>query len=386
MKNICGIIVEYNPLHNGHLHHLKMAKEKTNADLIIAVMSSHFTQRGEPAIIDKFTRTKYALEAGIDLIIELPFVFATQSADYFAKGSVYLLNQLQCSHIVFGSETKAIEKQIDNIKDLFKNYDSFNNKVKELMMEGLNYPEANNIALTNLGYFNLTTPNDLLAFSYMKEIVKNQYPITPISISRTHPYHDQTLKQTVTSASGIRKAILDQKEIINYTPMSKDLKDQLHYLDDYFQILKYKLLTTPKERLASIHLINEGLENKMLQEIKNSTSMVQFIDNVSSKRYTKVRIQRSIVYILMDILKEDIKNIKKPNYIRVLGMSNQGKNYLHYLKEKTNIPIITRFSQIKDPLLDLEFRATALYAISLEEPNRTKLIQKEYKQPVIIHK
>jgi len=387
MENICGLIVEYNPLHNGHIYHINKAKELIDPTITIAVMSGNFTQRGEPAIVDKFIRTKHALHHGIDLVVELPFLFATQSADYFSRGALYLLNQLQCNHLVFGSETKDFHQSLPIVKEIVKHKDIFDQHVNKIMASGTtNYPNACNQALKKLGFMNISSPNDLLGYSYMKEIVSNQYEITPHSILRTHPYHDISLQKNITSASGIRHSLLQEINMSMYTPMYNELQADLYYLENYFDLLKYRLLTVSKEHLATIHLINEGIENKMIAEIINASTMEEFINTMTCKRYTRVRIQRTILYILLDITKDAIKDISLPSYIRVLGMSQSGKKYLHTMKHHTSIPIITRFAQIQDPLLAIEYKATCLYHSILKDPKRNNKIKEEFQQPVIIAK
>ena len=211
-----GIICEYNPFHNGHLYHLKKVKEKFKDYTIILIMNSTFMQRGETSLITKWDKTELALFYGVDIVIELPFVFATQSADIFAKGAIYLLKEMNVSHIVFGSETNDI-KSLEDIAQI-QNKTSYNRKVKEIMQKGVNYPTALNLALTSFHKQNINKPNDLLALSYIKAIQELQSNIIPISIKRTNNYHKLSKNTNITSASSIRELIKQKKEFSSYIP------------------------------------------------------------------------------------------------------------------------------------------------------------------------
>ena len=216
MKSV-GIICEYNPFHNGHLYHINKIKEMFPDYTIILVMSSSFTERGEVSIVNKFDKAVVALNYGVDLVVELPFVFSCQAADIFAKGSISILNYLNCEYLVFGSELDNIDiiKKQAEIQTKNKDYDKL---VKYYMKEGINYPTAMNKALTKLGGNSINTPNDLLGLSYIKEIIKNKYNITPISIKRTNDYHSLDVKGKIISASAIRNLINNKKRIKKYVP------------------------------------------------------------------------------------------------------------------------------------------------------------------------
>ena len=208
-----GIICEYNPFHNGHIYHLNKVKELINKDEeIILIISGNFTQRGNISLIEKYDKAKLALQYGVDLVIELPFEFATQSSDFFAKGSIELLNTLKCNKLIFGSELNNIEKikKLAQVQISNKEYDKL---VKEELDKGLNYPTAMNNALNKLSCETITTPNDLLALSYIKEIIKNNYNIEPISIKRTNDYNNKQLNGGIDSATSIREAIINNIDI-----------------------------------------------------------------------------------------------------------------------------------------------------------------------------
>jgi len=209
---ILGIIVEYNPFHTGHLYHLQKAKEMVKPDLTIAIMSGNYVQRGEVAIIDKFKRSELAIKYGVDLVIELPFAYVCQSADYFCKGAIDLLYHIGITDLVFGSECGDIDtfKEIAYaIKNHPNEYDQY---VKNAMKQGLRYPDACNQALSLLLNKSIQTPNDLLGLGYVKEVIENDYPITLHCIKRSNDYHDTTLTK-IASATALRKALKEKQDV-----------------------------------------------------------------------------------------------------------------------------------------------------------------------------
>ncbi|WP_041138733.1 nucleotidyltransferase [Beduini massiliensis] len=371
--SVTGVIVEYNPFHNGHIYHLQQARSKTNCDVLIAVMSGHFTQRGEPSVIDKWTRTRFALEYGVDLVIELPFNYATQSADYFASGALTLLNALGIDTLVYGSESNNADELCQIAQTITHQQDSYDQLVKEAMNQGERYPTACNQALSVLLNKEIRLPNDLLAFSYIKEIIQQHYPIQPVSIARTNDFHSVSLNGKISSATSIRQALKDHTDISQTTPMAKELEKNPILLEDFYDLLYYELISNP--HLDQYHLVDEGIDKLMTKKIMTATSMEDFISSLTSKRYTQARIQRTILSILIN----QPKGLYPIDYIRVLGMTAAGQGYLNQIKKKTPIPIISNFSSCQSPLLDLELKATKLYACALPLKKRLAFIEKEYK-------
>ena len=369
---VLGLIVEYNPFHNGHIYHIKKAKELINPDYTIAVMSSSFVQRGEPAIIDKWTRSEIALEFGVDLVIELPFVYSVQSADYFAKGAVELLAHIGITDLCFGSEDGRIETFTDIAYTLKNNEETYNALIKDYMSQGLRYPDACNQALSQLMNKEIRTPNDLLGLSYVKEIILNNYPMTPHCIQRTNDYHGQDIN-FISSASAIRNAISENKDISASLPHS-NIYDHPYTLEKFFPYLKYQLLTSTTEELKQYHMVDEGLENSLLKNIIDASSMESFISSLLSKRYTKPRIQRMLIHILMKNTKDLIQQAMSIDYIRVLNMNHQGRDYLNKIKKTCDYKIITNYSKHLHPALTIEMKATQLLSLISDED----LIKKEY--------
>ena len=376
---VTGIIVEYNPFHYGHIHHITETKKLTQCDVLIAVMSSHFTQRGEPSIIDKWQRTRFALNYGVDLVIELPFHYAFQSADYFAHGALTLLNAMHIDTLVYGSESNDASHLMNIASYLQIHNDVYSQLVKEAMQKGSRYPTACNEAIHTLLGHEIRLPNDLLAFSYIKEIIANNYPITPMSIERTNSFHDQQLQQHISSATSIRKSIKEHMDITQATPMAKELLESPVFFDDFFDLLSYELLTN--DHLEDYHLVEEGIDRLMQKNIIQANSMDEFVQSLTSKRYTQARIQRTILSILIN----HPKGLLDIDYIRLLGMTQKGRQYLNQVKKNISLPIITHYSPHTSPLLDLEFKATKLYSQALPIDKRREMIEKEYKSfPIMI--
>ncbi|MCD7950711.1 MAG: nucleotidyltransferase [Erysipelotrichaceae bacterium] len=369
---ILGLIVEYNPFHNGHIYHIKKAQELVHPDITIAIMSSSFVQRGEPAIIDKWQRSAIAIEYGVDIVIELPFVYSCQSADYFSQGALFLLNAMGVTDLCFGSEIGNIDVFIDIAQTIKDHEDIYNQYVKNYMKQGLRYPDATNQALEDIMHKQIRTPNDLLGLSYVKEIINKDYPIKPHCILRTNDYHDDTL-QSLSSATALRHAIYNHKDIFDFLPHS-ELYEHYYTLNDYFPYLQYIISISSKEDLRSIHMVDEGLENTMKKVIMQVHSVNELIDALSSKRYTKPRISRMLIHILMQNSKDDIKQAMKLDYIRILAMNDNGRSYLSSYKKIAPYPIITNISKYHHPALDMEIKATTLLALQ----SNKDLIKEEY--------
>lgn len=381
MKKI-GIICEYNPFHNGHLYHISKIKEMFDDSLIILVMSGNFTQRGEASIIPKYSKCDIALLSGIDLVIELPFIFATQSADVFAKTSIEILDKLNVDYVVFGSETNDINKltmlaktQINN-----KKYDKL---VKEYLDKGVNYPTALSKALYQLTDKKIDKPNDILGVSYIREILKLNSNITPICIKRSNDYNSIELNDNITSASSIRYALLNGDNVKNYVPeyVYNYLKNPI-FTKNYFNLLKYKIMT--ENTLEEYQTVDEGIQNRIKKCIINSKDLDDLILKVKTKRYTYNKLSRMFIHILCNLKKEEVKKYNKISYIRVLGFNIKGRNYLNEIKKDIDIPIITNFSRTNDPILDIEMRSTCVYASILNEKDKINLIESEYKDFPII--
>lgn len=357
MKSI-GIIAEYNPFHNGHLYHINKIKEKYKDYSIILVMTGNFTERGDCAIIDKWKRSEIALKHGIDLVVELPYPFATQSADFFAYGAVTLLEKLNVEKIVFGSESDDVSSleliaktQIDNPK--------FDRLVKIYSKFGNNYPTALSLALSDLTHKKIDEPNDLLGISYIKTILKNNYKIKYETIKRTNNYHELELSDNLSSASAIREALKNNIDISSDVPKDTiNYYSNLHFINDYFDILKYKIMT---EDLDIYQTVEEGIDKLLKKHINKANNYDELIKLVKTKRYTYNKISRMLLHILCNFTKEKANLFKDISYIRILGFNDTGKSYLNSIKKDISIPIISKITKEKDPMLEFELQTTNIY-------------------------
>ena len=360
MKAI-GIIAEYNPFHNGHLYHLNTIKEKYPDYAIVLVMTGNFTERGEVTVIDKWARTEIALNHGIDLVVELPYPFATQSADYFAFGGITLLEELKVEKIVFGSESNDLDT-IKKIAEIQIENDEFDKLVKIYSKLGKNYPTALSSALYDLTGERIKSPNDLLGISYLKTIIKNKFKIKAECIKRTNNYHDNELDGNVSSGTAIREALKKNENINNQIPKDTiSYYENIHTMDDYFDLLKYKIITD--EDLSRYQTVEEGIDKKLKKEIINSTSYDDFIKRIKSKRYTYNKISRMLLHILCNFTKEKASEWKRPEYIRILGFNTIGRVYLNHIKKDLTLPLISKITKNKNSMLEFELDTTNVYNI-----------------------
>lgn len=368
---IIGIIAEYNPFHSGHRYHIDKIKEMYKDSIIIAVISSCFTERGEVSILNKWDKTKVALDNNIDLVIELPFVYSSQSADIFAKGALKILNALKVDKIVFGSECNNISKlkEIANIQINDKNFDE---KVKKYLKDGNNYPTSISKALKEENITKIDSPNDLLAISYLKEIIKNNYKIEGISIKRTNNYHGNNEGQ-ILSASELRQKIKNNEEIKDYVNYDENI---IYKNTNFFPLLKYQIINN-FDTLDKFQTVDEGIENRIKKFIIDVKDKEELVNKLKTKRYTYNKINRMLVHILIGLTKENAK--LDIDYIRVLGFNQRGRNYLNKIKKETSIKIITKYKDIDSPLLEIEKKASFIYSIIV---NDSSLIKKEFEKPI----
>ena len=380
MKSV-GIICEYNPFHNGHIYHLDKVKELYPDYIIILAMSGNFTQRGDVSVINKWDKTSIALKYGVDIVVEIPYVFATESADKFAYAAVNLLNELGVEAIVFGSETNNVEK-LEELADIQLYDKKYNKLIKEYIEEGINYPTALSKALYDITGKKIDKPNDILALSYIREIKKLETIIKPVSIKRNNDYNSLELNDGMTSASSIRYALYNKENIENYIPEeTEECLDKPVFNEDYFSLLKYKILT--EEDLSIYQTVDEGIENRLKKYIVNSKTLEEFILKIKTKRYTYNKLNRMFNHIICNFTKEEAERLDEIEYIRILGFSYKGQDYLNKNKKDIELPIITRFTNVFE-MLNIEYRTTCVYATIMDEKDKIKLIESEYKNPPII--
>lgn len=376
--NVIGVIAEYNPFHLGHLYQINKIKEMYKDSIIIAIVSSSFTQRGDVSILNKWDKTRIALDNGIDLVIELPYFYAGQSSDIFAKGAVTILNYLGIDTLVFGMESD----DINNLKlmaDIQLNDKNYNNIVKEYLSNGYNYPTALSKAIKDILNLDIYLPNDLLALSYIKQIKLINNNINVIGIKRTNDYHSKEITSNIVNASLIREQFKNNLDISNYIPSYDTNKLYNVSVNDFYPLLKYQILNNINY-LDKFLTVDEGIDNRIKKYIKNSNNWDELVNNIKTKRYTYNKINRMLMHILFNLTKDEAKNIVI-DYVRVLGFNSKGRSYLNRIKKNKDINIVTNYKDGISKLFDLENRVNNIYAIIVDN----KLIYEEYSHnPIII--
>lgn len=375
---VIGIVAEYNPFHLGHLYQINKIREMYPDSIIIAIVSSCFTQRGDASIINKWDKTNICLSNGIDMVIELPFFFATQSSDIFARGAISLLNKLNIDTLVFGTEMDNIDslKKMAEVQLNDKRYDDL---VKYYLSLGYNYPTSLSKAIKDKLDIEINKPNDLLALSYIKQIMLINKDIKVINIKRTNDYHSKEVNSNIVNASLIREYLRDNKNINNFIPSYDTSVLYNVSINDFFLLLKYQIVNNI-DNLDKFLTVDEGIENRIRKCIRNSNNWDELVKNIKTKRYTYNKINRMFIHILTNLTKEDIKNINI-DYVRVLGFNKKGQSYLNKIKKDIDIPIVTNYKNNISRLFDLEYRINYIYSIIVDE----KLIKEEISHnPIIV--
>ena len=378
-----GIIAEYNPFHNGHLYQIQKAKELTGADTVIAVMSGNFTQRGETSLINKFEKAKMALQNEVDMVIELLTIYSISSAENFALGGVKILNEIgNIDYLVFGIEEENLEK-LQAIADVLVNEDNeFKRNIKEELNKGNSYPKAREIALKKVLLSEnveniMQKPNNILAIEYLKALKTTNSKIKPIAIKRKNTMHnDENINENYASGTYIRKLFIEnnfneiRKVVPKYTyERLLELKNQGAYvssINDFSDIVIYKIRTMTKEEISQIADVNEGLENIIKLASTTCKTIDEIVEKVSTKRYTKTRISRILTYILLDITKSEIEQSKNANpYIRVLGINKKFEGILKTINNDKLITSLKKFEENngENQLLNIDKKATEIYTI-----------------------
>lgn len=371
-----GIITEYNPFHNGHLYQIKQIKSLFPEKCIVVVMSGNFLQRGEPACMDKWMRAKQALQNGVDLVIELPVTACVQPADRFAYNGIEILKALGVSKLVFGAEHanydfKAFARQVDGVKGNFKKYDEA-------------YAATFQQAVTAKIGYDVSKPNDLLGLAYAKANFDLGEAIELIPVQRIQAnYHDQKLDstQTIASASAIRKnyAQGNVQVLKSYVPeitFNDVIQNKLVDWDDFWPLLRYKILTTSPKHLQYIYGMAEGIEYRLQQQLEQlpvTASFDEWMHTVKTKRFTYTRLARLAITILLNLKQNDINTWNNSPYIRLLGFTSRGQKYLNQVKKDPVFPIITKVSKkSKNTILKADYRAGKVYQLITGEEQDLK--------------
>ncbi len=407
MSRILGIISEYNPFHNGHLYQLEKSKELVNPDYSICIMSGNFVQRGEPSLIDKWSKAEIAIKCGFDMVIELPTVYAISSAENFAQGAIKILQ-------AFGDVTLSFGSELGNLSILNEFADIFYDEPKEYLTilnheldKGLSYPKARENAV--LFYLNdirkysnvLSSPNNILAIEYLKAIKKFKSKILPITIKRIGTeYNSTNINGSFASATAIRKLINDNKNIKGLLPKPsfEILNSNIKYgkLVNSIKIFEKEIIYTLRkmsvQEIANLQDVSEGLENLIKQAANSCNNLEDLINSIKSKRYTRSRIQRILLYSILNITKKDIQDsYKAKSYIRILGVSQHGRSLLSQVSSnRLKYPVVTSVKKFMDSknnktlknMLEKDILATNIYTLGYEYGSKANL---DYTKKLIIN-
>lgn len=389
-----GLVTEYNPFHNGHLYHLNKAMELTGADISVAVMSGDFVQRGEPAVLDKYTRASMALNSGVNLVIELPVNYAVSSAESFAAGALKVLDYIKADSIAFGSESGDIERLSKLAYILCDNEDMLYKEISKCTANGISYAAARQKTVEKLTDKDtaaiLTSSNNILAVEYLKAIIKNNYAIKPYTIKRQgDSYNDTDIMSDYASATALRGK-LKADNISKYIPVKAGLilssNTNYIYPDDITEALFTRLLDI---LFASSYDKNVFIENVMKypdvnKEIagrlyKSAMDMItrtvphgagskdneafsfgSLCEHIKTKEVPLSRIKRALVRITLGLDKKHMEKYSNEPYIRVLGFDKKGQEYLSYIRKTVEVPLITKTADYKEMLLD-DIHAANIY-------------------------
>lgn len=392
LMNISAIISEYNPFHKGHGFQLSQTRKITNCDGVLSIMSGNFVQRGEPAIIDKWIRTRMALENGVDLVLELPVIFSLSSAEFFANGAVTILHKIGVvDNLCFGSECGDIDmlKRISEV--LYREPQEYKELLHSFLNRGVPYHSARSMAMVTFlekSKYELNTvissamnsSNNILGIEYCKSLFKNNSTIKPVTIKREGgSYNSCDINDRFSSATAIRKIIKEntscdnlKKEVpeSSYKIIKELFENNYKFVFDenLFHLLKYKCLQTP-EALAKIPDVREGLDNRIYEAFLNSKNFPELMEKIKTKRYTYTRIKRILCQFFVGFDKFDTSHFRNAasNYVRVLGFNSNGAEILREMKRKSKLDVLMKMPKNPDDMLALDLLSTHMY--SLINPN-----------------
>ncbi|MBN1957532.1 MAG: nucleotidyltransferase [Desulfuromonadales bacterium] len=413
MKTV-GLITEYNPFHNGHLYHLEESLEQSEADVAVAVMSGHFLQRGEPALVDKWVRAKMALSGGVDVVIELPLPWACSSAPDFARGGIQALNALGAvTSVCFGSESGQLETLQTYADLLVDEAEAIDGKTAILLRRGVNYPQARTQVVADLlpsgDVQAISTPNNILGVEYLKALRQAGSAIVPLTVKRLGAgYHDSCVGEgRMASATGIRQRLKKGEDVDVLMPkrvhevLLKTLKAG-HFLAEerFFSLLLTRIFSQSFE-LERFWLVDNGMEKRLLAYADQAGDLETLISGIKSRQLTRTRIQRMLIAVLLGLERTQVEELlsAEPKYLHLLAVSEKGRNFLSRSRKQRTIPLIQNFSRVYPTLkrcygvgsdeyrlaltqLELETRATRMYSLLLHgwEGNSRN---RDYYQPLI---
>ncbi|MCX5780677.1 MAG: nucleotidyltransferase [Firmicutes bacterium] len=416
LTSVLGIIAEFNPLHNGHRHFIRTAQQTGEFSATICVMSGSFVQRGEAALCNKWVRARMALEAGIDLVIEIPFCFAVRSAYYFARGSIELLHRTGVvSHLAFGSESGQLDELQSIAKIIAHETPEYKHHLKINLDQGLSFPVARartiqalmGNQLTGLEHV-LMQPNNILALEYLRVLEEEAWPLQPVTIPRQGSGYHSPLLSPHASASAIRRSVLEhpaETRIKDSMPTAAlALLEQEIYagrapvsLAAMETAILTKLRTTTLANLSQTCEISEGLEYRIRAAANSSGTLEDLRQNIKSKRYSSTRINRLLLYIMLDITAQQMLDFDQqgPLYLHILGFSTQGRKILQKIKNKSSVRILNRGSEVKrawqddkhptlQAMLNQDIKATDIYTLLYPQASTRYGAQDFTTSPIII--
>lgn len=409
--NITGLVAEYNPFHNGHVHHLSEARRLTDADYLVVVMSGDFVQRGTPAVIDKYKRTQMALNGGADLIIELPALFATASAETFATAAVSLLHQLGCVRsLAFGAESTDLAS-MKMLAEFFNHEpESYRIDLKTFLRLGENYPSARANALQN--YFGaeqpmdpelIEKPNNILGIEYLRAVENLRADITPVVVKRWHTdYHSDAVYENVASATALRHMLYDTDSAIErmspyLTPYAaRELAMKLHVTtpirdDDLSMLLQYRL-QSEKDRLSDYLDFDEELADRARKALPGLYSFKEWAGLLKSRAFTYTRISRALLHLVLDMKESDLAAYRSDDYClyaRILGFRKGAEPLLTEIRKNSALPMITKvadagkvLSEKAMRLLDIDIRSADIFRNTVFTKYGT-MLKDEYRTGIV---
>jgi len=417
---VCGIVSEYNPFHNGHLYHLIQARQETGCDYIICIMSGNFTQRGEAAIFDKWIRTRMALSAGADVVIELPVLYVLQPAEWFAYGAIKILHELGVvTHLSFGSEIANISLLNHLAEFLLNEPKEYQDILRDKLKVGVSFPKAQAEALlsylTRYSLFHeslkpdiikaISSPNSILGIEYLKALHRLQSSIIPVPIQRVHAsYHSTVLNKGISSATAIRKAIHKKgfcQQVKDTVPsyVYEICHDEASrgngpvFTKDFENIILFTFRKWDLQEIASLPDISEGLENRIKKMSREKTNLEDFLMAIKSKRYVFTRLQRISLYALLGIQRNLINQFTKleaPTYARLLGFRKDSLPLLTKIKRESSIPLIAKaadFHRDADDgmkkLFSYDVVATDIYSLAVQNPLK-RMGGRDFSEEIVI--
>lgn len=395
-----GLITEYNPFHNGHLHHLRESRRAADAEVAVAVMGGHFLQRGEPALCDKWSRTRMALAAGVDVVVELPFPWACNSAPHFAAGAVSCLEALGgVTALCFGSECGKLEPLRRCAELLHEQRPRIDRETAALLRQGVSYPAAREQALRALADERtdpdlLASPNNILGIEYLKALRAAGSGLRPLTIPRLGAgFHDEQAVGHIASATGIRRRLVHGEPVADFLPQASasllaeaDIAGEVIDERLLLRLLTARILVGP-DALRAFYQVDNGLEHRLYECAQTATGYAELAEAVKSRQLTRTRVQRVLAYALLGVHRELMNEALEfgPLYLHLLGCSSRGEAFLSATRKLRRLPLVQNFSRVRATLkrrygiaprvlraalnqLEFELNATRHYTLLQQSP------------------